>query len=273
MKRMATTLILGEQQIFVALGNTPLGKPHPVPEPCLSGWVKQLTQDWKLDPDDLPDIFDQLNRGQSAEVTNAEGIPLRLWVNPKEKGRGVEALVKQPIQPGRQRDYRKIAAVNLEQQLGDGLDPAEMEELACSVVRQWQKYGGAASLFVGKEQFIFTFTDLGEGNCRVDTEVFTVSIESLLRPFGFPPDVFPEVIARINLGQEIEIRDRQGTVSLLWFDPRVRRVQVRPLNSRSSTPPVFCPKCGAVLKVWQEGEREQACPMCGQTVACTHEAG
>src|SRR5260221_13592423 len=50
------TLFLGEQQIFVALGQTPLGKPHPIPEPGLPGWVNQLTRDWKINPDDLPDI-------------------------------------------------------------------------------------------------------------------------------------------------------------------------------------------------------------------------
>jgi len=119
-----------------SLGRTPLGKSCIIPAPGLVGWTKQLTEDWKIDPDDLDEIFDQLNRGQSAEVINGDGIPLRLWVNPKEKGRGVEPLIEEPVAPGRKPDYRKIAATELEQQFGAELDPAEMEELICSIAKQ-----------------------------------------------------------------------------------------------------------------------------------------
>lgn len=44
-----------------------------------------------------------------------------------------------------------------------------MEELAFSMASQWQKFGGVAALFVGREQFIFTFEELGEGHCRVNS--------------------------------------------------------------------------------------------------------
>src|SRR2546427_6010809 len=64
------TLLLGEEQVYLVLGRTPLGKPCVVPEPALPGWIKQLIQDWKIDPDDLGEIIDQLNRGQSAETVN-----------------------------------------------------------------------------------------------------------------------------------------------------------------------------------------------------------
>jgi len=128
----SATLFVGEQQVYLDLGRTPLGNPCVVPEPALQGWMRQLTQDWKVSPDDLPEILDQLNRGQSAEVVNGDGVPLRLWVNPKERSKGVEPLVKETIPAGMKRDYFKIATTVLEQQFGEGLDPEEMDELARS---------------------------------------------------------------------------------------------------------------------------------------------
>ena len=38
---------------------------------------------WKISADDLPAAISQLNCGQSAEVVNGEGVPLRLWTDPK----------------------------------------------------------------------------------------------------------------------------------------------------------------------------------------------
>ena len=264
-------LFLGEQQVYLALGRTPLGKPCIIPAPGLGGWTKQLTQDWKIDPNDLDEIFEQLNRGQSAEVINRDGLPLRLWVNPKERGRGVELLVKEPVRPGLKRDYRKIAAHELERLFSETLDPEESDELACSVAKQWQQFDGHACLFlIGHEQLDFRLRELGDGMCEVVTQSINVDLEAALSSLGFPPEVVPDVLTRINLGQEVEFRDREGIPSLLWHDPKAKRVIVRPLQSVSPSAgttmqPVFCPNCNAVLKPWQEGERQQSCPQCGQT--------
>jgi hypothetical protein len=76
------TLFVGEQQVYLVLGKTPLGKPCLVPEPALPGWMNRLREDWKISPDDLPDILDQLNRGQSAEVINGDGVPFALATRP-----------------------------------------------------------------------------------------------------------------------------------------------------------------------------------------------
>src|SRR5437870_5273004 len=54
-------LFLGDRQVYLVLGRTPLGNPCVVPEPGLHGWVRELTGDWKVSPDDIPDILDQLN--------------------------------------------------------------------------------------------------------------------------------------------------------------------------------------------------------------------
>src|SRR5258707_3947008 len=69
------TLFLGEQQLYFVLDKTPLGEPCILPAPALPGWTNLLLRDWKIQPEDLPEVFEQLNRGQSAEVTNAEALP------------------------------------------------------------------------------------------------------------------------------------------------------------------------------------------------------
>ena len=265
------TLFLDEQQVYLGLGRTPLGKPTIIPAPGLGGWTKQLTQDWKIDSDELDEIFDQLNRGQSAEIINRDGIPLRLWVNPKERSRGVEPLVKEPVVLGHKRDYHKIATTQLEQRFGQELDAGETEELACSIAKQWQQYDGHACIFLsGQEQLDFTLTERADGTCQVATRSMSVALEAALSSIGVPPEVVLDVISRINLGQEIEFRDREGIPSLLWHDPKAKRVLVRPLHSvapsvGTTMRPIFCPNCNAVLKEWQEGERQQTCPHCGHT--------
>jgi ribosomal protein S27E len=269
------TAFVGERQAYLVLGRTPLGKPCVVPEPGLAGWVEQLRRDWRIGPDDLPEVLDQLNRGQSAEVVNGDGIPLRLWVNPKEKSRGVEPLVREGTSPGRKWEYRQIAATEFEQQFGDGLDPEEMDELACSVAKQWQEHEGHACLFIdGHEQFHFKLTEHGDGSCEVVTSRLSIDLEPALSAFGFAPDVQPELIARINLGQQIEFRDRAGVRSRLWHDPKARRICVQALDpdpvrptARADFPPIFCPNCTAVLRVWREGEQQQTCPLCGHVVS------
>lgn len=264
------TLFLGNRQVYLVLSRTPLGKPVVVPEPGLHGWTRQLTQDWKIDPDYLPDLLDQLNRGQSAEAVNGDGIPLRLWVNPQERGRGVEPLVKEDIPPGAARDYRKIAAGELVRHFGDELGPEETDELACSVASQWRRFDGHASLFIdGRTVFHFKITEHGGGMCEVVTRQLPIDLDAVLSDCGLSPDVFPEVIARLNLGQPIEFRDRQGVRTRLWHDPKARRIRLQPLDPvpTPACPPFLCPKCTAVLLPCRNDPREQFCPICGHTVS------
>jgi hypothetical protein len=223
-------LFFGDQQIYFPLGVTPLGKPCVFPEPALSGWLHRLSKDWKICPEELPAVVEQLNRGQSAEVNNGDGVPLRFWVNPKERRRGIEPLVKQPTALGRQRDYHKIAGDMIEQAFGASVDAEEREQLNRSVARQWQKYRGHACLFVGNEQLVFTLIEMEDGNCRVKTGHVHTNVQALLGSLGFAAEVIPEVIARINLDQAIEFVDKKGVRSLLWHDPQARRIRVRPVG-------------------------------------------
>jgi hypothetical protein len=267
-----STLFIGDRQIYLDIANTPLGKPVIVPEPALHGWTRQLTEDWKVDPDDLPGVFEQLNRGQSTEVVNTDGVPLRLSVDPKERTRGVEPLVTEQVPPVFERDYRRVAVVGLEQQLGDALDPDELDALARSVACQWRRHGGRASIFLdAREEVVLTVTELEGGMCRVDGGRRPFNPEHALVPFGFPTEALPEVIARINLGQELEFRDRQGGRCRLRYDPSAARFVVERLDPAppamgAALPPFLCPRCTAVLAPWQEGQRQQPCPLCGHIV-------
>jgi hypothetical protein len=269
----SATLFLGEEQIYLVLGRTPLGKPCVVPEPAGHGWVRQLTRDWNVSPDDLPEVLGQLNRGQSAEVVNGNGVPLRLWVNPREKRRGVDPLVPENFQPGAARDYRRIAADELEQQFGDGLDPDELDALAGSVARQWERYAGHACLFLdGHRRLDLRLHEPGDGTYEVVPTRTSADLERSLSALGFPPKVLPEVITRINLGQEVELRDGQGVPSVLWHDPRSGGIYARKGGPPrpavgGGAPPVLCPACTAVLRPWREGERQQTCSHCGQTIS------
>ena len=259
----ATFFIEGHQFDF-PLAYTPLGKPYCVPAPVLPDWTPVLTGDWKISSEDLPGLLEQLNRGQGAEITNSDGIPLRLSVNPKEKRRHVEPLVKEQIPAGTTWNYHKTARVGLEQRFGPVLDEDEMDALACSLVRQWKKYGGVASLFVEGDLVLFFFEVVNEHRCNVRSRREPTEIEPLLQSLGFSSEAIPEVIARLNLDQEIQFQDGQA---VLWHDPKARHIQVKRFGGGSSqrpssSPPIFCPRCNAVLAPWKTGERQQTCSNC-----------
>lgn len=267
------TLFVGERQIYLVLARTATGQFGIVSEQSLPGWMKCLAQDWKINPDEFPSILGQLNLGQSIEVINSEGVPLRLWVNPQERTKGVEPLVKEPVPPGWKRDHRKIAGDLLEQSFGSELEPDAMDELVCSVVKQWEKHDGHACLFYGQNQQVaFTLTEKGDGNCHVAASQGTLNLESLLSSLSVPPEIIPDVIARINLGLEVEFQDAKGIPSVVWHDPKAKRLAVRVVTPRppaqpSGTRPIFCPKCNAVLRPDLENEPYQTCPMCGHLVS------
>jgi hypothetical protein len=267
------TLFLGGSQVYLVLGQTPLGKPCVVSLPAPKGWLKQLSREWKVRLDDLPEVLDHLNRGQSAEVVNADGVPLRLWVNPREKSRGVEPLAKANLRPGVKRDYLQMAAAELVEQFGSGLDPEEMGGLARSVAGQWQRHEGHAALFLGgHQQLLLKLNENADGACEVVSRRVAVDLEAALSSFGFPPEALPQVIAGLNLHQQIDFRDRQGVRCRLWFDPKAGSLDVRPVDlvpptPPPQTPPVVCPSCTAVLRPWQDGERQQTCAHCGHAVS------
>jgi hypothetical protein len=264
------TLFLGGEQLNLRLDRSPLGKLRILEEVAPPAGVRWLAEQWKIDPQELPDLYAQLNRGQSADVINDDGIPLRLWVNPRERSRGVESPDRPPKPTGWKPDYRKVAAYNLWRYSRE-LDPAELEQLTDSVVRQWQRYQGHACLFFQGARVTLSLTETADGSCVTTTKTAS-RLEAALASYDVPPDDIPDLIVKINLAQEIEFRNSKGILCRLWHDPRAGQLcctaSAPPqLGMPRGFPPLFCPNCGATLLVWEEGQQQQACLWCGQTVA------
>jgi hypothetical protein len=141
------------------------------------------------------------------------------------------------------------------------------------VARQWQRYGGHASLFLdGHRQLHLRLHEHGDGICEVVARRASVDLERCFSSLGCPAEKFPALIARLNLGLAIGFRDGRGAPWALWHDPQAGRVCVQRLDAvppavPAVTPPLLCPGCGAVLRLWRGGERQQTCSYCGHTVA------
>jgi hypothetical protein len=265
-------LFLGDLQFGLDLKKTPLGGICLNPEPREPEWLALYAHDWKIKSEDVPMIFAQLNRGQSAEAINAEGLPLRLWINPLERTQGIESLVQTPISP-KEKPYRKIASGLLEKHFGPRLPADEKESLADSMVEQWQMFQGHACIFNGGSKVVCILTEQPDGCCGTTVEKQKSDIEAVLCSIGFPSEDIPEVLAKINLNKPLEFHDKRGVRCRLWHNPQTREIYCAPLDPvpQQSVPPaaapIFCPQCQAILQPWQEGQRQQHCPLCRRTIS------
>jgi hypothetical protein len=266
-------LILGDRPVYFRLHSTPLGRMTCHAEPGRPGALQAFAEDWKLTTEQLPEIRDQLNRGQSAEAVNGEGQAVRLWLNPLEASLGAEAAGDAPPPADAARDYQKIALGSIRQHFGEAVDPDELDALACSVARQWRLYDGHATIFASpSEQHHLQITEKSDGGCVVGINAQVANLTPIFDAHGIPPQEFSEIIARINLCQKVEFQDaRHGGRAHLWHDPRVGRIFVRLVGPdeqmpTTSAPPIFCPQCSAVLLPWEVDQRRQNCPQCGGEV-------
>jgi hypothetical protein len=248
------TLFLREQ-VYLVLDRSPLGKLRILSQSVPRPWLGELTEEWKIDPQEYPDIIDQLNRGQSADVSNDDGVPLRLWVNPRERTRGVEEPGRRRKPPGWKPNYRALAAKTL-QPFSRTLEANELDRLIDSVARQWQQYEGHACLFFQRAMFAFILTETEEG-CRLTTKEGKSELEAVLASYDVPPEDIPEMIARINLGQEIDFRSTKGIVCRLWHDPRAVKLCCKP----GSPPGGACSHRSRVLQATAGRGEDVTCPL------------
>jgi hypothetical protein len=225
-------LLLGEPMFYVQLGATPLGRTRVNVIPGRRTW-EALTEDWRIDPSEVPQVMERLNLAQSAEVTNLDGERLRVWVDPGKRSRGVESLDEaRPQRVPPRRDYRKMAGQALASQLGSSVPPDEMEELTQLVAAQWKRHDGHACIILNaSEEVVLTVTEQAGGCCNMTAGRHSINRKSLFASLGFAPEAVSQVIGRLNLGQRVQFRDRLGTLSVMWYDPKARRVQIRPAGS------------------------------------------
>ncbi len=264
----------GVQLWFYNVGHTPLGNPSVTPEPGPKYWLSEEIKGRAIDPDIVSDIVEQLNRQQSAEVTDRHGRPLRFWVTPHPWACGVEVLTDEPAKPEEIIKGRDRALRHLRQRFGDDLPPGELDLLADSVDRQWRKFDGHASVFASEtEQIWLHFTKGADGRCNVLVNYLRVEIESLLASLGVPPSEIPKFIAAFNIGGAVEITDSDGAKTRMWHNPKTRRVVRDPVDA--VTPPVpplssglpsSCTKCSALVMPLPNGKLPNACPLCGNSI-------
>lgn len=257
-----------EERIYLVLGKTALGQRRVIPEPMRSNCLQLLTHDWNVDPNDLTEIIDQLNRGQSVEFTSGEGIPLRLWVNPKERSQGIEPLAKLNRPTGERNDH-KLAVRVLMQALSE-FDTQALDPLAAGIVKQWREFQGYACLFLNAhEQLAFRLVEQSESDCIVHTDRLPVDLTPLIARLVLPPELFENLLAQLNLGQRIELREPSGRRSVLWHDPRERQIHIDSLDApeQAELPPFLCPKCQAVLPPWEDGQQQLSCPLCCEVIS------
>ena len=86
------------------------------------------------------------------------------------------------------------------------------------------------------EQALFRLTERPNGGCHVETFLKSINLESLLTSLGCPLEMIPEVIARLNLAQEVEIRDAQGEPSVFGTTRRPENFSYGPSTPNPSYP-------------------------------------
>jgi len=221
-------VIVDDRIIYLSVGQTPLGKPRVNADVQPMHW-EELLADWKIAPDDVPDLIGRLNLAQSAEATNADGLLLRLWVNPAERSRGVEELVKRPLPtPLPARDFVKFASNALQNELRGAVDAEELKALADSVVAQWKRFQGRACVFLdARQQLALIVKERPDGCTDLTAQRRTSRLGDVFSELGVKPQAAPQVIARLNLDQKAEIEDTNGTKCLLTHNPLAMQFQVR----------------------------------------------
>ncbi len=263
----------GVQFVFLILSQTPLGRPVIVPKPGPSNWLVGTMRGRQIDPDSLPDIVEQLNRGQSAEVMSEDGRLLRLSVNPQKESAEVELLERSLHSADCDTSYPAIAKRYLLVRFGDDLGDEELTALAASVATQWRKFDGHASVFVGPhEEVRVALTTPSDGPATLTLKSASARLDTELSGFGFSADEIPGLIPQINRGQSVECRPAKSPPFRVWYDPKqLRFVATGRTPTRFSATtlslPTPCPKCSALLMPSRREGKPASCPLCGHALS------
>jgi hypothetical protein len=183
-------------------------------------WNRQAMRDWEIDPDVWDEGIRQVNLGQSAVVETRRGEYLRLWVNGRERRRGLEALTPPRGRPPRPTlDLAQIARDELDEVFGTGIDPVTRDVLAEAVAREWAVTGGHAALFTLGARFHLTFNVRPDGTTERTAERLPTDLPDQLRACGVPTDDLPQFLHALNLGQPVEVVTGDGEPVRFVVDP------------------------------------------------------
>jgi hypothetical protein len=272
----ATLLLDEHRQFYFKVETTPLGAINVSVRKSDADWTGFI-DDWKIDPDDLPAIIHQINRGQGAETISIDGRPLRIYVDPQKSTCGVEPMDEETRERPAERNYHKFADDMVRKQLGRQVPPAVKEELVLSVVNQWRQFDGHACIFIDERRLLtLSLTEQDDGGTNINARQTTNDAGNFLVSLGIPSREVSEVLERINFGKEVEFVDERGLPAILAHDPKRMRFIVTRVGAAAAADehaanlavmlPVFCPKCTAVLGPWEHGQTRRTCPMCGEVV-------
>ena len=258
-------LVVKDALCFLPLTRTPLGAFAFRIIPGKSNWTEILQRDWHMAPEDVPEMIEQINRGQSADGTNRDGKVVRWWVNPMEQHSGVDG---QPIkkEPGSNNSAKlRVIMETLESTFTGVLLEHELPILAQSVSDQWDKFDGYAAIMTEQEKVYIRMKRRPDGTIQLQSREERFSIREQLEELGVPSGEVVEAIARLNLGQIFPFVGSDGQSYEIWQEPHMERVTQRRVRDPKKTygDPYICPACGGVLGLWKPSDTHQKCNLCG----------
>lgn len=225
-----------------------------------------MLSDWRMAEEDLPDLVEQLNRGQSAEGVNLDGETIRWWVNPKENRSGMEGppIKKAPV-PLNETLLIKFATNCLVKAFSGAILEHEIPILAKSIANQWNTFDGFACIMTENEKMVLELKKRPNGSTNVQSSEEKCPVRSRLEGMGVPPSEVVEAIARLNLGQIYHCVGSDGNQFEVWQEPhkdQLAKRSIRP-HKKSFGDPFVCPACGGVLGLWKPSDTQQKCNLCG----------
>lgn len=123
----------------------------------------------------------------------------------------------------------KIAAQTLQYMYRGRFAPDQIDDLAKSVVRQWQQYDGHAGLFFPHDHVWMSVTPGEDGKNTVGaqpSEVGVNLVELFLQDWDFEPTQIPAIVQALNLRQRAEFRNRKQERLCLHVDPAARSLRI-----------------------------------------------
>jgi hypothetical protein len=231
------TLIVGEEQHYYQPAIGPAGElrfnHHPVP---IGTWFRGCMEDWEFGEEELGRAVRQLNIGQAAGIENRRGAFLRLWVNPRERSRGVEQLgPRNPNSTPAVRDYAKIARRQIDSIYPEQMDPRDKADLVASVARQVQLHDGHALILRPKSKFHIVLAPQPDGMLQVSCESKPTPLFGKLLRCGLTPDEAAHLLHLINLGMTPEVTDELGRRCRVVAEPKTGKVSFELVGQPSAT--------------------------------------
>jgi hypothetical protein len=123
---------------------------------------------------------------------------------------------------------RRIAENELTQHLGGlgGLDDADLDDLATSLVRQWLTTDGHAGLITPTHQHWFQMVAHADGRLEVGLSTSEGNWAHILtRDWRVDEEDVPGLILRLNLCQSALFRNAAGLTIRLRVEPKTRAVR------------------------------------------------